>query len=124
MHYDTFADNTESVLKLLEEVSHPRLAVVFDGANLNVERINQMEALPILYPHVKHVHLKNYSWDHSNLYTSIPVPIFEGDIDNRALLQELARRGYDGFISLEYFGDKKEANIEKSLESWKEFEMI
>jgi 3-dehydroshikimate dehydratase len=122
VHYDTFADNTESIQNLIREVDHPRLKIVFDGANLNVERINQMDALPVLYPLVKHVHLKNYKWDHSNLYKSTPVPIFEGDIDNRALIKELEKRNYKGFISLEYFGDKKETNILRSLESWKELQ--
>lgn len=120
VHYDTFVDNTESVQMLLQEVNHPRLTVVFDGANLNVERIDQMDALQVLYPKVKHVHLKNYKWDHSNLYKSVPVPIFEGDIDNLLLIKELKNRGYQGFISLEYFGDKKETNIISSMDSWKQ----
>ncbi|MGG2198324.1 sugar phosphate isomerase/epimerase family protein [Paenibacillus validus] len=120
VHYDTFADNTESVQTLIREVDHPRLQLVFDGANLNVERIDQMDALPILYPLVKHVHLKNYKWDHSNWYKSTPVPIFEGDIDNRTLIKELERRGYPHYISFEYFGEKKEANIKGSLQNWNE----
>lgn len=118
VHYDTFIDNTESVQMLLQEVDHPRLKLVFDGANLNAERINQMEALPILYSDVEHVHIKNYKWDHADWYKSTPVSILDGDIDNRALLEELKKRNYTGYISLEYFGDKKETNIKRSIEEW------
>lgn len=121
VHYDTFIDNTESVLLLLEQVNHPRLKLVFDGANLNVERIDQMEALPVLYPLVEHVHIKNYNWDHESWYKSKPVSIFEGDIDNRILLKELKRRNYNGYVSLEYFGEIKEANIKRSIEEWNKF---
>ncbi|KIL37321.1 hypothetical protein SD71_01105 [Cohnella kolymensis] len=120
IHYDTFVDNTESLQDLVREVNHPRVKVVFDGANLNVERIDQMEALPTVYSLVEHVHLKNYKWDHDNFYKTIPVPVFDGDIDNRALLHELQKRNYKGYISVEYFGEKKEANILQSLKSLKE----
>lgn len=118
VHYDTFADQPASVLALAHQVNHPRLKIVFDGANLNVEQIDQMAALPELYPWVAHVHLKNYHWDHTQWYQSEPVPAFEGDIDNRALLNELNNRNYQGFVSLEYFGELKESNIVKSLNSW------
>jgi len=118
VHYDTFIDNTESVLQLLGEVDHPRLKLVFDGANLNVERINQMEALSLLYPLVRHVHIKSYNWDYDNWYKSTPVPVFDGDIDNRALIMELERLNYKGYISLEYFGEMKESNIKRSLQEW------
>lgn len=120
VHYDTFVDNTESVQMLLQEVDHPRLKLVFDGANLNVERIDQMEALPILYPWVSHVHIKNYHWDHSNWYKSVPVSILKGDIDNQALIKALDERQFSGYVSLEYFGEKKEANITRSIQEWNE----
>jgi 3-dehydroshikimate dehydratase len=116
VHYDTFIDNTESAQMLMHEVDHPRLSLVFDGANLNVERIDQLDALSVLFSRVKHVHIKNYRWDHSNWFKSIPVSILEGDIDNRSLIMELEKRNYNGFISLEYFGEKREINIKRSLE--------
>jgi len=119
IHYDTYADNTKSVKKLIEEVNHPRLKVLFDGANLRVENINQMESLAELYPAIQHIHLKNYKWDDNEWYKGKPVSAFKGDIDNYALIEELADRGYEGFISLEYFGDNKLLNIIESLKNWK-----
>ncbi|WP_181410154.1 sugar phosphate isomerase/epimerase [Paenibacillus sp. tmac-D7] len=120
VHYDTFVDNTESARMLLQAVNHPRLRLVFDGANLHVEQIDQMEALPVLYPWLSHVHIKNYNWDHANRYKSVPVSILNGDIDNKALIQELERRHYSGYVSLEYFGEMKELNITRSLQEWNE----
>jgi len=121
IHYDTFVDNAESALQLLREVGHPRLKLVFDSANLNVEQIDPVAVLPSLFPYVKHVHLKNYKWDHANRYKSIPVPIMEGDVDNEKLLLEFKRLGYGGFVSLEYFGELKEENIKRSLMQYLKF---
>lgn len=118
VHYNTFADTAESIKRLMQEVDHPRFKIVFDGANLNFERIPQMEALAELYEWVEHVHLKNYKWDHDNWYKSKAVPVFDGDIDNITLLKELQNRQYNKFISIEYFGEEKIPNIEKSLTQW------
>jgi 3-dehydroshikimate dehydratase len=123
VHYDTFVDNIESVQCMIHAVNHPRLQLVFDGANLNVEKIDQLEALQALYPYVKHVHFKNYKWDHTNWYKSKPVSVFNGDIDNVSLIQELENRGYKGFVSLEYFGENKEANIRESLADWQQYQI-
>ncbi|WP_017725855.1 sugar phosphate isomerase/epimerase family protein [Halalkalibacterium ligniniphilum] len=118
VHYNTFADRTESMKQLILEVDHPRLKTIFDGANLKFERIDQMEAFLELYNWIAHVHFKNYKWDHENWYKTKAVPVFEGDIDNVALLKELKRRNYKGFISLEYFGEDKVMNTECSLIEW------
>jgi 3-dehydroshikimate dehydratase len=123
VHYDTFVDNTESAQMLLQAVNHPRLKLVFDGANLNVEKTDQMEALPVLYPWVSHVHIKNYNWDHVNWYKSVPVSILNGDIDNKILIEELQLRNYSGYVSLEYFGEMKELNITRSLQEWDEMQV-
>jgi 3-dehydroshikimate dehydratase len=119
IHYDTLADIPDSVQQLKRDIDHPRLKFVFDGANLNYERIDQFKALSILYPWVKHIHLKNYKWDHSNRYNTKATSIFGGDIDNRKFLEELQKRQYKDFVSLEYFGENREANIIDSLNELK-----
>lgn len=119
-HYDTFADDRESVEALLEDIASPRIAIIFDSANLNVDRVHPMEVLESVFPHVRHVHLKNYHWNHHKRYKSNPAPIFEGDVDNLSILHELKKRQYDAFVSLEYFGEKGRPSLLASLKAWKE----
>jgi 3-dehydroshikimate dehydratase len=118
IHYDTFADNDDSVRTLLQDIAHPRIQLIFDAANLNVDQIDPMKVLDSVYAHVRHVHLKNYKWNHKERYKSTPVSIFSGDVDNRLLLQELQKRQYDGFVSLEYFGEKGRPALLASLKEW------
>jgi len=120
IHYDTFVDDPDSALAMISAVHHPRFVLLFDGANLHYEKVDQISALERLYPHVRHVHLKNYRWDHDRRYDTQPAPAFSGDLDNGSLLLELKRRGYDGFVSLEYFGGHKLEHIAASLQRWKE----
>ena len=118
VHYNTFADKTESIKNLMLAVNHPRLKIVFDGANLNYEKEDQLQALASLYPWVTHIHLKNYKWDHVNWYKTKAVPAFDGDIDNVALIKELKSRNYNGYISFEYFDENKLDNTIESLHQW------
>ncbi|WP_260287218.1 sugar phosphate isomerase/epimerase family protein [Peribacillus aracenensis] len=116
IHYDTFADNIESIHKLLQDINHPRIKLIFDGANLYVDQLDPIEALDSVYSHVSHVHLKNYHYNHKERYKNKPAPIFEGDVDNVRLLEELRKRNYSGFVSLEYFGEEGVPNLHASLE--------
>jgi 3-dehydroshikimate dehydratase len=116
IHNNTFADRIESIDAILTEINHPRLSLIFDGFNLFIENINQMEAFHHFYPWIDHVHLKNYYWDHEDWDRSIPRAIFSGDMDHESLVRELMKRKYEGFISLEYFGEKKVSCIRDSLQ--------
>ncbi|TDL91762.1 sugar phosphate isomerase/epimerase [Vibrio vulnificus] len=120
IHYDSFADNLEAIHKLLEDIDHPRIKLIFDGANLYVDQLNPKEVLESIFPHVSHVHLKNYHYNHKERYKNKPAPIFSGDVDNIRLLVELRKRNYTGFVSLEYFGQEGMPNLLASLEQWKQ----
>jgi len=120
VHNHTFADCISGVEALLEKVGHPRLRLIFDGFNLYVDGRDQLEALHRLYQYIDHVHLKNYWWDAQNWENSVPSSVFTGDVDNRKLLGELISRGYEGYLSFEYFGEQKERCIQQSLLEVKE----
>ena len=47
--------------------------------------------------------------------------IFDGDVDNVAIIEELKKRHYSGFVSLEYFGKEGFPYLRKSLEQWKDY---
>ncbi|MFP7298118.1 sugar phosphate isomerase/epimerase family protein [Neobacillus niacini] len=115
IHNNTFADTIESITKIVSEVNHPRLSLIFDGFNLYVDRLEQMEAFHTLHPFIQHVHLKNYRWNHEDWDQSIPTSIFGGDVDHKQLLNQLREKGYQNFISLEYFGHNAEKCIRESI---------
>ena len=122
MHYDSFADDAEPIEQLFEDLAHPPAVLIYDSANLNADRLDPVSVLERTMSRVRHVHLKNYRWNHDNRYRSEPVPVFDGDVDNRAVLRILQEKGFDGFVSLEYFGEKGRPNLAKSLEqirSWR-----
>ncbi|MCL6593237.1 MAG: sugar phosphate isomerase/epimerase [Alicyclobacillus sp.] len=116
-HYNTFADNPDAIAELMRGTAHTGLRLIYDAANFNADRIDPLAALQQLYPWVRHIHVKNYRWDHDHWYRSQPVSVFDpnGDVDNAAVLRELAQRGYDGFISLEYFGQRGWSALLQSL---------
>jgi 3-dehydroshikimate dehydratase len=115
IHNNTYADNIESIRNICLDVDHPRLKLIFDGFNLFVDGIDQMEVLDPLYLWIDHVHLKNYHWDHEKWDKSIPMSILAGDVDNKALIRALLQKKYQGFLSFEYFGNQAEKCIADSL---------
>jgi 3-dehydroshikimate dehydratase len=119
VHNNTFADCIEGIEAIFTEIGHPRLRLIFDGFNLFVDGRDQMEALHRLYHWIDHIHLKNYRWDSQNWENSIPVSVLAGDVDNRILLDELIGRGYQGYLSFEYFGEPKERCISQSMQEVK-----
>jgi 3-dehydroshikimate dehydratase len=119
LHNNTYADGIGPTLSLLRTVADPSLRLIFDGFNLYLEKQDQLEALDALYEWVDHVHLKNYVWNWQDGSRSVPTSLFSGDVDNRSLLLKLEEKGYEGFLSLEYFGPEGKACAVRSLEELK-----
>ncbi|MEG6589034.1 sugar phosphate isomerase/epimerase family protein [Paenibacillus barengoltzii] len=104
-HNNTLADTEESIAVLLE-LSGPVVELIYDGFNFFVDQLDPLPALEKFYPRITHVHVKNYKWNHHNWAQSVPVPVLQGDSNQRAILQRLAELEYGGFVSFEYFGDQ------------------
>jgi 3-dehydroshikimate dehydratase len=115
-HPSTLADTVDSTLRLLAEVDHPALRINFDVLHVWEGGDDPSAALALLRPFVAHFHLKNVSsrerlevFAPANVYSAAGsrvgmVPLFEGVLDYRAFLAELAG---DARLdaSLEWFGD-------------------
>lgn len=115
-HPSTLADTTASTLRLLAEVDHPALRINFDVLHIWEGGDEPSSALARLRPHVSHLHLKNVSqrerldvFAPANVYSAAGsrvgmVPLFEGALDYRTFLADLASDArWDA--SLEWFGD-------------------
>ncbi|NEW09016.1 sugar phosphate isomerase/epimerase [Paenibacillus sp. SYP-B3998] len=115
-HVNTLADRIESIKKLLIDVNRPNVGLVLDFYNLyeNEKGLDPLIVIEELYEHTIHVHAKNAE---SNLGLITPFNyvmdkdrkilgirnLNDGDLDYRAIIAELKKRGYQGFVSVECF---------------------
>lgn len=72
------------------DVMHTRLAAHF----------SEEESVAVLVPYIKHVHIHGGTYIPKLSFS----PIGTGAIDHRAVLRELMRIGYDGYLSGEWIG--------------------
>jgi 3-dehydroshikimate dehydratase len=115
MHNNTFADSIESIRRIIVDADHPRLRLLFDGFNLYLERTDQAEALEAFYDYTDHVHIKNYFWKLDAPESRKPSTVLVGDVDNVKLCEMLRSKGYEGFLSFEYFGAEGELCVKESV---------
>jgi 3-dehydroshikimate dehydratase len=121
IHYDSFADTAEAIQKLMSDINHPRIKLIYDAANLYVDQEDPIEVLNTVYPFINHIHLKNYHYNLKQRYKNRASAIFDGDVDNKVIIEELKKRQYSGFVSLEYFGKEGYPCLLTSLEQWKDY---
>jgi 3-dehydroshikimate dehydratase len=109
-----YGDSAERCLELIESVGSAALRIAFDPANfVQVGVRPHAEAWPLLKPYVVHVHIKDavpvertglppypQRIPSQRLMDSVRLP-GEGDGDLRALLRDLVREQYRGFLTLE-----------------------
>jgi sugar phosphate isomerase/epimerase len=95
-HDNTLADTLDSVLRLVDETAEPNLKINFQ-ANTDFMGRGYLECLERLWPHISHMHWQQMKPDGTATYIEEP-----GCIDFMALGALLARRQYQGTISVEY----------------------
>ncbi|GAA3924175.1 sugar phosphate isomerase/epimerase [Litoribacillus peritrichatus] len=126
IHPKTLADNIESTLQLIDEVSHPSLKINFDVLHVWESGANTIDAFETLKPFIQHFHLKNiqsaeqlHVFSPPNVYSASGsregmVSIFEGAVDYQEFLEYLIynQTAADGLdvrnmdASLEWFGNQ------------------
>lgn len=92
-----YGDTGERCLELLQSVSSPHLRAAFDPANFVQCGVKPVgEAYPLVGDYTAYIHVKD-----AIMGKGMVVPAGDGDGELRLLLQELSRRRYSGFLSLE-----------------------
>ncbi|QOT12222.1 sugar phosphate isomerase/epimerase [Paenibacillus sp. JNUCC32] len=92
-----YGDTGERCLELLQSVSSPHLRAAFDPANFVQCGVKPVgEAYPLVGDYTAYIHVKD-----AMMGKGMVVPAGDGDGELRLLLQELSRRRYSGFLSLE-----------------------
>lgn len=103
-HPGQLMDSTEMTLRLLREVDASNLRVLLDIWNLFNEGGDEpLEALERLFPYVVHIHAKNMVRSKEGAKV---VYLSEGDMDYGLFFRRLREKDYQGYISIEWFGDK------------------
>jgi len=132
-HPDTLADTTESTIRLLNAVGRDNVGIICDLYNLwEVEGDNLFDSFKILYPYIRHLHLKNANTD-----TRIKSPfslvhvkdadlstisyLDNGNVNYENYLNYLKKNNFSGYLSVEWFGDDVETAAQHEYHYLKSF---
>ena len=110
---ETGQESASDLRKFLEELKHPALGVNFDPANMILYgKGNPIEAIKILSPWIKHVHIKDATASPILGEWGQEVPWGEGDVDTKAFWKTLKEIDYSGATIIEReAGEQREADI-------------
>lgn len=113
------------ILWLIQQVDSPWLGVNFDTGNFVRLLDDPVKGMAKLAPHVYATHVKDLdvrrdvAADEWFFFSSVPVG--RGLVDNRKLVEMLARAGYEGFLAVEIdflhpdYGEDEDAAVVESL---------
>jgi hexulose-6-phosphate isomerase len=97
----------------VDQFRSPWLASHFDMGNVMQFGYPQ-DWIQTLGTRIKRIHVKDYKLS-SKAEQGHFVPLFEGDVDFKAVMQALVATGYSGFLSPEYGYDPKDADFLKTI---------
>ena len=113
---ETGQETAVELKKFLEELNHPAVGVNFDPANMILyDKGEPIEALKILSPWIKHIHIKDGIRTKEPGTWGAEVPWGEGEVGEEQFLKTLGEIGFEGTIAIEReagddrFGDIKAA---------------
>lgn len=111
---ETGQETAVDLRSCLEELDHPAVGVNFDPANMILYgKGDPIEALQVLAPWIRHVHIKDATASEVPGEWGAEVPWGEGDVDTGAFLNKLEEIGFDGALAIEReAGDSRSEDIQ------------
>lgn len=113
------------MLEIVNGVDSDNFRLAFDTGNFIYAGEDPSEAIRKLAPFTAHVHLKDIVKKEG---TCVEVAIGTGIVDYSAILQELAKVGYNGFLSVECAGEgdveAKKAMMGESVTNARKFSSV
>lgn len=95
-------ESADDLRAFMERLQHPALGINFDPANMILyNKDNPIDAVAILAPWIRHVHIKDA------VRTQVPgewgseVPWGDGEVGPRAFLEALQAAGFSGAVAIE-----------------------
>ncbi len=99
---ETGQETAACLRALLEELDHPALGVNFDPANMLLyDKGDPVEAVRMLGPWIRHVHVKDAVRTSRPGAWGTEVPWGEGEVGTDAFLKTLAEIGFSGSLAIE-----------------------
>ncbi len=113
---ETGQETAVDMRTFLEKLNHPSVAINFDPANMILYGKGEpLEAVHILAPWIKHVHIKDAIRTNKRGTWGTEVPWGDGDVRTEEFLRTLRKVGFKGVLAIEReagsdrFGDIKRA---------------
>jgi len=114
-HPKTLVDTVPGSLALLEAVDRPNLKLNLDIYHLWEVHFDPVAVLEWLFEHIGHVHAKNAKIQPNSHYPLLHdqqasqdiigvTPMAEGNMPYTGFLKSLKRKGFNGYVSVEWFG--------------------
>ncbi|HEG42987.1 MAG TPA: sugar phosphate isomerase/epimerase [Phycisphaerales bacterium] len=110
---ETGQETAEEMASFLKDMNHPAVGINFDPANMILyDKGDPIEAVKILAPWIKHVHIKDANRTATTGQWGCEVPWGEGQVCSDKFLDTLAGIGYEGTLAIEReAGDDRTGDI-------------
>jgi len=120
---ETGQETAAELRQFLEEVNHPALGVNFDPANMILYgKGSPIEAVQVLAPWVKHVHIKDALYTQTPGRWGVEVPWGAGQAGGNEFLKALKQINFVGVIAIERdSGDDRLGDIKTAVEALNAF---
>ena len=120
---ETGQETAEELKHFLEKLDHPAIAVNFDPANMILyDKGDPIEAIRVLAPWVKHIHIKDAIRTKQPGTWGAEVPWGDGEVGLEAFLNVLKEVGFAGAMAIEReAGDDRFSDIKLAAERLQRF---
>jgi sugar phosphate isomerase/epimerase len=120
---ETGQETGSALREFLEELNHPAVGVNFDPANMILyDKGEPTEAVKVLGPWIKHIHIKDAIRTKEPGTWGIEVPWGQGEVGADAFLRALKQIGFGGALAIEREGgDDRFGDIKLALERLSNF---
>jgi len=120
---ETGQETAEELKHFMEELNHPAIGVNFDPANMILyDKGNPIEAVRVLAPWIKHIHIKDATRTTQPGTWGAEVPWGDGEVGTDAFLSVLEEIGFEGVLAIEReAGDDRFGDIKLAAERLLEY---
>lgn len=114
---ETGQETAEDLKRFLEELDHPAIGVNFDPANMILyDKGDPIEAVKILGPWIKHVHIKDALCTETPGNWGLEVPWGTGQVNQELFVATLKDVGFKGTLAIEReAGDDRIADVKHAV---------
>jgi L-ribulose-5-phosphate 3-epimerase len=120
---ETGQETAQELRHFLEKLNHPAVGVNFDPANMILyDKGKPVEAVQVLSPWVKHIHIKDAIRTKQPGIWGTEVPWGDGQVGSERFLNTLEEIGFKGVLAIEReAGDDRLADIKLAAERLQRF---